>query len=56
MVMKNINFILQNKIIEKVEGDGFGVYLEFKDGTFFNFDASDGGYSTYEYGIKIKKE
>ena len=49
---KNINLILQNKIIKKVEVDGFGVYLEFKDGTFFNFDASDGGYSTYEYWTK----
>ena len=56
MENKNINLILQNKIIKKAKVDGFGVYLEFKDDTFFNFDASDGGYSIYEYGIKIKKE
>lgn len=54
--MFDINIILQNKIIKKAEVDGFGVYLEFKDGTFFNFDASDGGYSTYEYWTREEED
>lgn len=36
------------KTIKNVDLDGFGMTIDFTDGTQFNFDASDGGYSEYE--------
>jgi hypothetical protein len=44
---------LIGKTIKEVYLDGFGIVLAFTDGTEFTFDASDGGYSQYEF---IEKE
>lgn len=38
---------LVGKTIESVELSGSEVYLYFTDGSRFEYDASDGGYSTY---------
>jgi hypothetical protein len=41
---------MTGKIIKSFEVDGFGVRISFTDGTYFEYDASDGGYSTWDYG------
>ena len=40
---------LIGKTIEDVELDGGRVYLYFTDGSRFEYDASDGGCSTYDF-------
>lgn len=40
---------LIGKTIEAIELDGYGVQLQFTDGSRFVYDASDGGYSTYAF-------
>ena len=40
---------IKGKTIECAEVDGFHIYLVFNDGSTFEYDASDGGYSRYEY-------
>ena len=47
--MNNINEKLIGKTIKEADIDGFGVYLTFNDGSMFEYDASDGGYSHYAY-------
>ena len=39
---------LIGKTIKDVELSGGEVYLDFTDGSRFEYDASDGGYSTYD--------
>lgn len=46
MLIKNR---LVGKTIKSVELDGGHVYLYFTDGSRFEYDASDGGYSTYDF-------
>lgn len=46
---KKIGKKLIGKTIKAVELDGFGVYLYFTDGSRFVYDATDGGYSTYDF-------
>lgn len=41
--------ILIGKTIKAVELDGYGVKLRFTDGSKFEYDASDGGYSTFDF-------
>ena len=36
------------KTVEYAEISGFGVLIRFTDGTTLDFNASDGGYSTFE--------
>lgn len=38
---------LVGRTIKSVELDGGQVYLYFTDGSKFEYDATDGGYSTY---------
>lgn len=38
---------ITSKTIQTASIDGFGVYLTFTDGTELEFDASDGGYSSF---------
>ena len=40
---------LVGKTILAAEVDGFGIVLVFDDGSVFNYSASDGGYSTYDF-------
>lgn len=40
---------LIGKTIVSAEVDGFSIELIFDDGSKFNYFASDGGYSTYEF-------
>ena len=40
---------LVGKTIESVVLNGGEVYLYFTDGSRFEYDASDGGYSTYDF-------
>lgn len=40
---------LIGKTILSAEVDGFGIALVFDDGSVFNYSASDGGYSTYDF-------
>ncbi len=40
---------LVGKTILSAEVDGFGIELVFDDGSTFNYSASDGGYSTYDF-------
>ncbi len=40
---------LIGKTILAAEVDGFGITLVFDDGSVFNYSASDGGYSTYDF-------
>ena len=37
-----------NKTIKTAEIDGYGITLTFEDGGSFRYDASDGGYSSWE--------
>ena len=39
---------LQGKKVRSVGVDGFGVAIIFTDGTVFEYNASDGGCSTWE--------
>lgn len=43
-----INKDLEGKKITKADINGFGIILRFDDGTTFYYDATDGGYSSYE--------
>ena len=47
MTTVEISKRLIGKTIKKVSLDGFGIDIIFSDGTVFEFNASDGGYSTY---------
>lgn len=40
---------LIGKTIKSAEVDGFGITLVFENGDTFEYGASDGGYSGYEY-------
>ena len=40
---------LIGKTIVTAEVNGFGITLVFDDGSVFNYSASDGGYSTYDF-------
>ena len=40
---------LIGKTIKAVELSGSKVYLDFTDGSRFEYDASDGGMSTYDF-------
>lgn len=44
----NIGERLIGRTIEAVVLSGYEVYLYFTDGSRFEYDASDGGYSTYD--------
>lgn len=39
---------LIGKTISSAEVDGFGLNLKFTDGTELNYNATDGGYSTFD--------
>lgn len=39
---------LIGKTISSAEIDGFGLNLKFTDGSELDYDATDGGYSTFE--------
>lgn len=38
---------LIGKTIESIEINGYGIEMRFTDGTVFEYDASDGGYSNW---------
>ena len=44
-----IEEIIATKPIKEVEITGFGLYITFKDGSQFEYNASDGGYSSWDY-------
>lgn len=46
---ETVNMRLEGNTIVKAEVNGFGVRLELSDGSVFDFDASDGGHSLYEF-------
>jgi len=46
---------LIGKTISSADIDGFGITLIFTDGTKFDYEASDGGYSTFSLS-KLKGE
>ena len=39
---------LIGKTIESIEINGYGIEMRFTDGTVFEYDASDGGYSNWD--------
>lgn len=41
---------MKGKTIKSFEVDGFRVKISFTDGTYFEYDAMGGGYSTWDYG------
>lgn len=51
-----INKDLEGKKITKADVDGYGITLKFDDGTTFYYDATDGGYSSYELTKKARNE
>jgi len=46
---------LIGKTIKAVKLDGYGIQLQFTDGSRFEYEASDGGYSTYDFYKKGEK-
>ena len=44
----NINEYLQGKTIIKAEVSGFDIILTLSDGNVFNYDSTDGGYSSWQ--------
>ena len=48
----NINKVLKGKKICKADIDGWGIVLVFDDNTTFEYEATDGGYSRYEFHDK----
>ena len=44
-----INETLIGKTIESADINGFGIELRFTDGSVFDYSASDGGYSSWDY-------
>ena len=44
---EKVNAALVGKKIVKADVSGFGATLWFDDGTYLNYDATDGGYSTF---------
>lgn len=40
---------LIGKTIKTAKIDGYSVLLRFTDGSRFEYEASDGGYSTYDF-------
>ena len=39
---------LVGRTIETAEVDGHGIRIYFRDGSVFSYEATDGGYSTYD--------
>lgn len=54
MISAEISKALIGKTITNAIVDGYEVVLCFDDDTIFNYDASDGGYSSY--GLRKKGE
>ena len=48
LLMNDIEKQLTGRKIVKASVDGFSVELTLDDGSVFEYDASDGGYSLYE--------
>lgn len=48
-VYSDVEGFLAGKTIKNVNVDGYEVMLEFTDGSVFEYQASDGGYSNYIY-------
>ena len=46
--MNDVETKLIGKTIKTAKVNGYGIYIEFDDGTIFSYDASDGGYSSYD--------
>ncbi len=46
--MNDVEKKMIGKTIAKAEIDGHGIHITFADGSVFDYDASDGGYSQYE--------
>lgn len=55
MISAEIERALIGKTITNAIVDGYEVVLCFDDDTIFNYDASDGGYSSYELTKKGEK-
>jgi len=47
--MNNIVYEMIGKTIVGGYADGFYIILIFNDGSIFRYEASDGGYSQYEF-------
>ena len=56
MANKEINETMIGKTISHAKVDGFGIMLVFTNGDAFDYDATDGGYSCYEYTIAEQTE
>ena len=52
--VQKTNKELINKTIKKADVSGFGITLEFTDGSVLEYSSSDGGYSNWEI-VKKKK-
>ena len=52
MTVREINNYLIGKTITKADVDGFGIVLEFEDGSSLVYSASDGGYSSFDIVFK----
>lgn len=50
--MNDVETKLIGKTIKTAEVNGYGIHIEFDDGSIFHYDATDGGYSSY--GIEEK--
>ena len=46
--MNEIQKKLVGKTVLFMDVDGYGITIEFTDGTVFNYMATDGGYSSWE--------
>ena len=46
--MNDVENKLIGKTIKTAEVNGYGIYIEFDDGSTFQYDATDGGYSSYD--------
>ena len=47
-VMSDAEKFLIGKTIIEAKVDGFGIRLKLEDGSIFEYEASDGGYSLWE--------
>lgn len=45
--MNDVETKLIGKTIKTAEVNGYGIYIEFNDGSTFHYEASDRGYSSY---------
>lgn len=56
MTKSEIEKALVGKTIVEADINGYGIYIWFSDGFKFDYNASDGGYSSYELTDEEEEE